>query len=416
MRNPRNPYTNNTIYIYNATSSRAPAIPATRPAARCTIAWRAVVERGRPGLRFADGKHKYWVANIAAGAYQATNVVEYCLAVTYNDHDTTYLGTTNGGVASVPTPAWPRRKRTRSHSPWAGRRGPKRHSSGTTPTASILGSGASSFGRRIGYAQGHRHNRWVDYAAIYYTTTAWTRPARPARPATPPHPGPVDTFDHMERIRIRTRDAMWWAGVVSGCRPPTAARSSTRSAREGRRVERFADTNRRRGQPGLLVSLFVAGAAGLTVNGVNADYTTTKFFIDEAAGETHTSASFMSRCRASNVQVFLQPESPRLLRCGLLQLLDPPDGYADGIKPPDGNLIRVEDTGAYFTAFANERRPTTYYWTGAVSRCGAYRLTARYQKNATTRPTGSGIPIRAGLRDHAVVASPKKVLQQTCTS
>ena len=219
-----------------------------------------------------------------------------------------------------------------------------------------VASGAVQCWAKIGYAQGIGTNRWVDYAAIYYTTNGVDPSGTNGAPGASTMVQLMG-FDHMEEDTFPNGDAMWWAGTLTNL--PTADGSMIKykiGAWKSGGVERFAEY----GTDGVdnqvfSFSLFVPGAAGLTVTG---------------------------------------------------------DGYADGIRPPDGNLLTPADTGAYFTAFTMSGGPTTYYWTGSVSRCGAYRLTARYQKNATSATDWNWYS-SGGLRDHAVVVSPRKVLSQT---
>ena len=142
----------------------------------------------------------------------------------------------------------------------------------------------------------------------------------------------------------------------------------------------------------------------------NADYTTSKFFINERANE---SADVIVRCSLSSVNVKSVEVFSNLGRRDYADVdytnaYIAADGYADGICPPNGNLISTNDTGAYFAAFPmTAAGGGVYVWTGRVSRCGAYRLTARYK---TTSQSGTNWYWYGdtGLRDHAVVVSPAK--------
>jgi len=147
----------------------------------------------------------------------------------------------------------------------------------------------------------------------------------------------------------------------------------------------------------------------------DADYTTSKFFIDERAGDR---ATLFVRYALSDENVLAAEVFGNLDRrdyadVDYTNVWLVADGYADGICPPDGNLLSTNDTGAYFTAFP--MRPLgggVYEWTGSVSRCGAYRLTARY-KTAGQSATEWHWYGADGSRDHAVVASPTKTLAMT---
>lgn len=144
----------------------------------------------------------------------------------------------------------------------------------------------------------------------------------------------------------------------------------------------------------------------------SADYTTSKFFINERAAE---SVKLIVRYAVSPVNVKAVEVFTNLGRRDFADVdysnaFIAADGYADGICPPNGNLISTNDTGAYFAAFPmTPAGGGVYVWTGTVSRCGAYRLTARYQtlEQGGTNWCWYG---DGGARDHAVVVSPSKAL------
>lgn len=145
----------------------------------------------------------------------------------------------------------------------------------------------------------------------------------------------------------------------------------------------------------------------LTVNGVNANYTTTKFFVDEVAGDTFP-LNVVFRPNApgplTDVEVFhnvnRRDKATQLWTNGATVL-------EEGIFPRPGNSVTKAMTNAYFIA-----QPMTtnvpgqeYSLTIPVSRTGAYRLTARYRYQGNTNwfwYTDTG----QGRRDHAVVVSP----------
>ena len=81
------------------------------------------------------------------------------------------------------------------------------------------------------------------------------------------------TFDHMEEDSFPDGDAMWWVGPATNL--PSSDGSVIRykiGAWKGSGVERFAEYNTSDPDNKTFdFSLYVAGAAGLTVNGVSAD-------------------------------------------------------------------------------------------------------------------------------------------------
>lgn len=147
----------------------------------------------------------------------------------------------------------------------------------------------------------------------------------------------------------------------------------------------------------------------------NADYSTSKFFINERVGDA---ATIVARCAVSgvnvkSVEIFTNLGRRDYADVDYTNAYLSADGYADGICPPNGNLISTNDTGAYFTAFAMTPLGNgEYVWTGRVTRCGAYRLTFRY-KTLDQGATNWYWYGDTGLRDHAVVVSPTKALSMT---
>ncbi len=421
MRNPRTPYTNDDVYVYNGNQFQGGGNPGDQTGG--TLYYRLRPAGGWQSTNLAfdleTGNNKYWKSMIPKGTFRATNEVDYYLKITYNDHDDTYLGTTNSGTSCQ---TYSLAADAQAHPFMFAYGGDPGTEAGFMWHASnrvSLGSGNVQVWVKIGYAQGSGSNRWVDNAVIYYTTNG-TDPAITGKGV----PGNASTFvqamtfDHMEEDSFEDGDAMWWVGTATNL--PQSDGSEIRykiGSWNGSGTERFAEYNSVGGTPSAIFnfSLFVAGAANLMVNGKNADYTATKLFIDEIAGETQAVVVVYTPGvgGASNVQVYCNLNRRDQVNVDYTNQYIRADGYADGIKPPDGNLITPADTGAYYTAFAmTAGGGGTYYWTGRVTRCGAYRITARYQKDApaatnwTWYSTGS-------IRDHAVVVSPRKIHELT---
>lgn len=153
-----------------------------------------------------------------------------------------------------------------------------------------------------------------------------------------------------------------------------------------------------------------SGNATLTVNGQDADYTTSKFFIDEVAGET-VSLDVVYSPEVSNpyaVEIYSN--------VGRRDFWDADidgDGVADAIRPPSGDLVTADTEDSYFLAIPMEWDASTQAWkkTLTVDKTGAYRLTARYKATADGEWVYYSSAANS-LRDHAVVISPKKVLEQ----
>lgn len=138
---------------------------------------------------------------------------------------------------------------------------------------------------------------------------------------------------------------------------------------------------------------------------LDADYTTTKLFIDEIAGDSVP------------VEIVFTPADPRAEGVEVWTNLNrrdfadgdaDGDGYDDGIVPPDADAIPAGDDRHYFKGYPMEKRPDgSWRLVLPAEKTGAYRLTARWKM-----PGGGGwhwfTDHRRGLRDHAVVVSPKE--------
>ena len=141
-----------------------------------------------------------------------------------------------------------------------------------------------------------------------------------------------------------------------------------------------------------------------TVNNTSGPYQTTKFFIDEIAGESYplnVSATFNAGTPPAEVEVVTN-----LNRRDKADTDNNGDGVADGILPPPRDLAGQNDTH-YYKAYPMTAAGSTWSASIPVTKTGAYRATVRYRFS----PTGPWFYY--GDRDHAVVVSPKKTLEMT---
>lgn len=183
-------------------------------------------------------------------------------------------------------------------------------------------------------------------------------------------------------------------------------------------------------------SLPRANAFSLAVNGLNGEYTTSKFFLDERdTGDTvalsvQVDLSEVSGLDLRSVEVFTN--------LGRREFTDTDwnnDGHPDGIKFPNFNQVTTANAETGFVAAHGPSyyRPypmvhdggQVFSWSTTTRRCGAYRLSARYRK--TTDPAGTwrwylqhnetGTEIfpeaQQLARAHAIVISPRKTLDMT---
>ena len=161
------------------------------------------------------------------------------------------------------------------------------------------------------------------------------------------------------------------------------------------------------------------GSGDLTVDGVPADYTTSKFFLDEADtnDEITVEVEYHAPDDADIVELFTN--------FGRRDHADDDtdgDGWPDGMIPPDGGKVTAADTyladAGYWQAVPMTKGSGAYVKKLSTKKCGVYRITARYGyvQNGVTNWTWysqNPDPEGAARRDHVVVISPKKAMQQT---
>jgi glycosidase len=152
-----------------------------------------------------------------------------------------------------------------------------------------------------------------------------------------------------------------------------------------------------------------AGSATPLATGVEADYTTSHLFVDEVAGDR------------APITVFFDPQTLNVETAELYTNLNrrdraakdaDGDGVEDGIKPPPGDGVTAGDDRHYYQALPMRNVAGGYQLTIMATRCGAYRLTARYRLNGdapgTHRWYGSETNPQGILkRDHCLVISPR---------
>jgi hypothetical protein len=416
----RNPFgdadTNQDVYVYSGNQYQGPGSPGDQSGG--TLYHRLVGAGSWSATNLSydniDGNNNYWKSRIPAGTFGRTNEVEYYLKITYTDHDDTFIGTTNSSASSV-TYATETAAQTNSFRfTYFDAAGSSAAWLWHADNRVVVGSNVQCW-VKIGYADGIGSNRWVDYAAIYYTTNGADPQGAYGIGTNASTKVQMMIFDHMEEDIYPSADAMWWMGALAGIPIYVTVKYRISAYKATNGVERFADYGTTSG--GDRTFSFALGTTGtmqLTVGGRNADYTTTKFWINESSGESQMVDVIFAPGAADvdKAEMFCNLDRRDYCEVDYTNAWITADGYPDGIKPPDGNFITTNDTGAYFVAC-----PMTalgggqYVWTGRVSRTGAYRLTARYTTNGMAANTWHWYS-SGGRRDHAIVVSPKKVLDQ----
>jgi len=430
MRNPRHPYASNTVTIYNGNQFAGAGNIGDQSGGTLYYRLEGAGSWSNEAMAWdsESGNNKYWSAAIASGTFSKTQTVEYVLEVTYTDHETTYLGRSADGTASQTFSTLTNAQAMSFSFIYGG-------DAGTEPGFIWHGGNVvkvASDTIQIWVKTGFEDEGfvWTDHAEVRYLVTTDSIAKAATRGVTPLSrlrtPKAVDTnltttnamtFSHTEEDSSENGNAMWWVATVqdsemtnldSVVQYQIAAWKSVTNSGNG--VVRLAEYQADGVNDEVFeYQMYSGGSGDLMVNGENADYSTTKFFIDEAASETAAvTVSYTPPVGSVNIEVFSN--------VGRRDLVDADwnsDSIPDGIKPPDGNLITTNDTTAYFTAFPMTWNGSAYEWSTNVAQCGAYRLTARYQDPGDAGTTNWNWYTSEGRRDHAVVISPKKVLEQT---
>ena len=427
MRNPRHPYASNTVAIYSGNQFAGAGNAANQSGGTLYYRLQGAGSWSTAALAFdaESGNNKYWKGAIPAGTFGKTQTVEYALAITYADRDATYLGTTNQ-TASAPYGALA-----------AAQAAPFTFTYGDDPglepgyvwhggNVVKMSADTIQLWAKIGYEATNGY-RWADNAEVRYRITTNGASKRTVQGVTKLAPSKLVNaadlvltnamdYSHTEDDPSENGNATWWVATIQDegltnlealVQYQIAAWNS--GANGGNDVVRLAEYQAD-GASGQIFEyrMYSGGSGALTVNGQNADYTTTKFFLDEAAGETAAiTVSYVPPALSSNVEVFCNVDRRHLVDADWNG-----DGVPDGIRPPDGNLITTNDATAYFAAFPMAWNGSAFVWTTNATQCGAYRLTARYQGPGQSGTNWTWYSSE-GRRDHAIVVSPKKVLQQT---
>lgn len=432
MRNPRHPYANQAVSLYNGNQdSGAEGTPGNQTNG---VVWYRLAggtwQSTEMSYDSSSFQNKYWRGEIAANTFSKTQTVQYVFQIGYSDRDTTYLGLApNSSVASGTYGTLAEAQARPFDFTYGGDAGTEPGFVWHAGNAVKVSSTNVQLWVKVGYKSAT--DQWADEVEVRYAVTTAAAPASKAQgarrvaksAARAADPSLTKTvamrLDHTEYDGGGNGDAMWWVADVTDAdlaasanavlRYQIAARKTTGAGGNG--VWRLAEYQ----ADGVNDQVFEyrmigEGATALTVNGLNADYTTSKFFIDEAAGETaHLRVLYVPPSGATDVQLFSNVGRRDFWNADI-----DANGVADAIRPPSGDIYTTGTTNGYYRAYPMRWSASdgAYVWESDIGQCGAYRLTARYKASGASTwtyysETGSGI------RDHAVVISPKKVLRQT---
>jgi hypothetical protein len=347
--------------------------------------------------------NQYWQVSFNSSTVGTNEVIQYYLYLTFdgvNGVQNTYLYGGDGGSTTTATQSTAAAApfTIRNRAAWLFHAGNRVISPGSDGSHNDV-----AFWIKIGYIgkDSSLASRWADHASVYYTTDGST-PVGALGAASGTSQAAVLNMDHEEDDASPAGNAMWWQGTGSNLPTFTTIKYKIGVWHSSNNEEKFADYNA--GTPNTVFSFSIGtnGDPALTINGLNADYTTTHVFVDENAGDSIPLTMLFSP-NASGVttaEVF-----SNLNRRDRAAQDANGDGIEDGIVPPDGNTIVAGDDSNYYKAYTMTSTGTNYALTLNAQKTGAYRLTARYKVTGNTHWFWYSTSPR---RDHAIVVAPKK--------
>jgi glycosidase len=357
-----------------------------------------------------EGDFQYWKASFSTSSIAANEVIQYYLYLTFDsgaENTYIYAPPGSGDLASQVTNS----QATAATNPFTIRNRPAWifHANNRVTSGNDV-----QFWAKVGYIGNVNdlNTRWVTNGAIYYTTNG-TNPTPGAAPGTATGSTQVVQFSysHPESNNMGDQSvagtSMWWVAnvpnLLQGLPFGTEIRYRIGFWHSSNNEQKFADHNAPANDSVFSFTYGTVGDPVLTINGMNANYTTSKLFIDEMANESVPLQIFFSPGQpATEVEVFTN-----LNRRDRAQGDANGDGIEDGIVPPDANQIAAGDDSHYYKAYVMQPSgsPGQYSLTLPANKTGAYRLTARWKVSGDPawRWYTNGAVNR---RDHAITVTP----------
>ncbi|HEY4281902.1 MAG TPA: hypothetical protein VGM62_02485 [Chthoniobacterales bacterium] len=383
------------------------------------------------GFHANESDFQYWKARFSTGpntsdvdgpitgiSVAANDVIQYYLYLTFNSGaENTYIfaGTGFGDLASQVTSS----QATAATNSFTIRDRPAWifHANNR-----VINGNDVQFWAKVGYI-GDVNNlgtRWATNGALYYTTDG-SSPTGNLGSGTGTTNVVLFNYDHPENSNQNgggqspAGTAMWWVAPANGLlqNVPLGATIKYRIGfwNGANNEEKFADHNAGTNNTTFSFTNGTIGDPVLTVNGVNANYTTTHVFVDETHGDSIPfNISFSpGQANITAAEVFTNLERRDKATTTYT------DGHGivteEGIEPYDGNLITAGDDTHYYKAYPmNAAGAGVYTFTLNATKTGAYRLTARWKVQGDNN-WRFYTNISAGRRDHAIVVSPVDVLK-----
>jgi hypothetical protein len=278
----------------------------------------------------------------------------------------------------------------------------------------VINGTSVQFWTKSGYLSKDGSLNYLTNGAIYYTTNGATPTGSLGAPGPSTQVILINQPDHEENDPSPAGNALWWVGTASNLPTFTTINYKIGFWNSSNNEEKFADYHAPSDTSFGHVFSFSIGTAGspsLTVNGTEANYTTSHLFIDEINGDSiPLNLSFSPNDPSldpATVQIFTNLNRRDL---AALPYTDA-NGLAteEGISPPSGDVVGTNDSH-YYKAYAMTANGsnTVFSLTLNAQKTGAYRLTARYKQASQTVPNPNPwiYYSSGGRRDHAIVVSP----------
>lgn len=351
--------------------------------------------------------NQYWSATFNTAAFGTNEVIQYFLYLTFNSGaENTYLyapagrgdkggSTTNAFAAAAASPFT-----IRNRPAWLYHAANRVTNPGTNASVNNVECWV-----KAGYIgkDDSAASRYANNGCIYYTFDGST-PTGALGVGSNTTAVVALNFDHRENDASPAGNAMWWKGVIPNAPTFATVKYKLSLWHSDNNEEKFAEYSS--GTNNLVFS-FTMGTLGdpvLTINNLNADYTTSHVFVDEVAGDSVPLNILFTPNAGSltDVEVFSNVNNR-----DRAALDANGDGIEDGIVGPNGNTIVAGVGTNYYQAYVMTPTgtPGQYSLTLNAQKTGAYRLTARYKVAGNTNWFWYS---SNGRRDHAVVVSPKK--------
>ena len=362
-------------------------------------------------------QHKqFWYAKLNSDTFPANSVIRSYFEVTSSNRDTTFLfgGDLDPGLGSQLKSG---NSADAEANPYSIRNRPAWifHANNR-----VISGNDVQFWAKVGYIGDVNDlgTRWATNGAVYYTTDG-SSPAGSLGVPSGSTQVVSFSYDHPENHDQNggsgsiAGTAMWWMASAPGLLQSVPIGGTIKYRigfwNSSSQEEKFADHNA--GTNNVTFS-FTNGTIGdpvLTVNGLNANYTTSHVFVDETKGDSIPFViSFApGQANITDAEVFTNLNR----RDKVITTYTDGNGILteEGIEPYNGDLISAGDDTHYYKAYTmNSAGAGTYTLTLNANKTGAYRLTARWkvQDDPNWRYYTN---IAAGRRDHAIVVSPVDV-------